>query len=423
MSWIGWLWALTAAIGLLSGSPATAHLTPNSEVQMAIGHDSIRADVIVPQGEYAYATGNPVGNDARSLAIAQAYVLSHSQIMAPDGRRWMRHVESIAFAQIAGPPDLHLIEVWTPPPHAPLQHFAVDWRVIVDVLPNHFALFLVSSDVATRVGTVHEVVGAVRANATRLDVDRGAGSALTAFTNALMLGIDHILGGYDHLMFLLALLLPAPLIARHGRWTSPRPARQTIGRLVRIVTAFTIGHSVTLIGATLGHWHLPAAPVEVAIAVSVLVSAIHAIRPLVPGREPLIALFFGLIHGLAFATIFAQAGAAMGSGALSLAGVNLGIEAVQLGIVLITVPALLILAPTRAYPPVRVTAASFACLAATAWIINRTTGRLTDFVARLENVVSYGGWIIALMSILAVLSLLLSETGRSAPKRTNSSPT
>ena len=63
------LWAAAgAAVGLLCGSPAFAHLTPNSEVQMAIGRESIRADVIVPQGEYAYATGNPVSNDARSLA-------------------------------------------------------------------------------------------------------------------------------------------------------------------------------------------------------------------------------------------------------------------------------------------------------------------------------------------------------------------
>ena len=417
MSRLGRLWvAAGAMVLLLCGSPAVAHFTPNSEVQLAIGHGAIRADVIVPQGEYAYATGNPVANDTRSLAIARAYLESHSAIAAPDGRRWTRHLESIAFAQIAGPPDLHAIEQWTPPPGAPLRKFAIEWRVIVDVLPNHFALFLVSSDVATRVGSVHEVVGAVRAHSGPLLVDRGGGSALTAFANAVMLGVDHILGGYDHLMFLLALLLPAPLIASHGRWTAPRPARQTIGRLVRIVTAFTIGHSVTLIGATLGHWRLPAAPVEVAIAVSVLVSAVHAIRPLVPGREPLIALFFGLIHGLAFATIFAQAGTTMGSGALSLAGVNLGIEVVQIGIVLATVPALLILAPTRAYPPIRVGAATFASLAALTWIVNRTTGRLADAVSAMEGAMSYGGWLIALLS-LAALAIFALAAGR--PKAGN----
>ena len=409
------LWtAAGAAVGLLCGSPAFAHLTPNSEVQLAIGHSAIRADVIVPQGEYAYATGNPVGNDARSLTIARAYLERHSAIVAPDGRLWIRRVESIGFAQIAGPPDLHAVEEWTPPPGAPLRRFTIDWRVIVDELPNHFALFLVSSDVATRVGAVHEVVGAVRAHSGPLVVDRGAGSALTAFANALMLGVDHILGGYDHLMFLIALLLPAPLIASHGRWATPRPTRQTIGRLVRIVTAFTIGHSLTLIGATLGHWRLPAAPVEVAIAVSVLVSAVHAIRPLVPGREPLIALFFGLVHGLAFATIFAQAGAAMGSGALSLAGVNLGIEVVQIGIVLATVPALLILAPTRAYPPIRVGAAGFACVAATAWIVNRTSGRLADTVGVLEGAMSYAGWLIALLSVAALAILALAHRGPNA---------
>jgi hypothetical protein len=222
----------------------------------------------------------------------------------------------------------------------------------------------------------------------------------------VMLGVDHILGGYDHLLFLLALLLPAPLIATGGRWAGLRPMRQTIGHLARIVTAFTIGHSATLIGATLGHWHLPSAPVEVMIAISVLVSAIHAIRPLAPGREPLIALVFGLIHGLAFATIFAQAGAAMGSGALSLAGVNLGIEIVQLGIVLATAPALLVLAQTVAYSPIRVGAAAFACFAALAWIVNRTTGNLADLVAALESAMSHAGWLIALLSTAALIMLL-----------------
>jgi hypothetical protein len=413
------LWAVVAtAIVLLCGSPAAAHLTPNSEVQLAIGHSSIRADVIVPQGEYAFATGNPVGNDARSLDLARAYFESRSAVLAPDGRRWSRHIESIAFAQIAGPPDLQVIELWTPPSGAPLRRFTIEWRVIVDTLPNHFALFVVSSDVATRVGAVHEVIGAVRKDSTGLVVERGGSSPITAFANAVMLGVDHILGGYDHLLFLLALLLPAPLIATGGRWAGLRPMRQTIGHLARIVTAFTIGHSATLIGATLGHWHLPSAPVEVMIAISVLVSAIHAIRPLAPGREPLIALVFGLIHGLAFATIFAQAGAAMGSGALSLAGVNLGIEIVQLGIVLATAPALLVLAQTVAYSPIRVGAAAFACFAALAWIVNRTTGNLADLVAALESAMSHAGWLIALLST-AALTMLVSKRLAIASARTS----
>ena len=103
-------WALATLLLALYAAPATAHLTPNSEVQLAIGHDAIRADVIVPRGEYAFATGNPVGNDARSLAFASDYLASHEAIVAPDGRPWTRRIERIEFAQIAGPPDLHAVE-------------------------------------------------------------------------------------------------------------------------------------------------------------------------------------------------------------------------------------------------------------------------------------------------------------------------
>jgi hypothetical protein len=393
---------LLATFVALWGSAADAHLTPNSEVNLVLRPNGVSADIIVPLGEYAYATGNPVADQPGATNTARAYLERHFAAHAPDGRRWRVAIGSVEFKQIIGPPDLHATAELTPPSGAPARKFTIDWHVLLDEMPNHFALFVLARDSGGMIGEGREILGAVRANNNVLRIDRGSSSTGVAFANAMLLGIDHILGGYDHLLFLLALLLPAPLVARAGRWRDPRPVRATVIQLARIVTAFTIGHSLTLIGATLGGWHLPAAPVEVAIAVSVLVSAIHAIRPLVPGREPYVALLFGLVHGLAFATLLHQAGAGTASTAASLLGFNLGIEAVQLSIVALVIPPLLILSRMPSFALIRLGGAGFAAVAASAWIVNRTTGAGGGGVAALESVIARGLWAIAALFLLAI---------------------
>jgi len=131
------------------------------------------------------------------------------------------------------------------------------------------------------------------------------------------LGVEHILGGTDHLLFVLALLL---LVRR----TLP---------LLRTVTAFTLAHSLTLAAAALGLVQVPGAPVEAAIALSIVFVARELLRP-APGlaaRRPwLVALAFGLLHGFGFAGALAELGLPAGEIPLALALFNLGVEAGQL---------------------------------------------------------------------------------------------
>ena len=138
----------------------------------------------------------------------------------------------------------------------------------------------------------------------------------------LRLGVVHILGGADHLAFLLGLLL----LVRSRR------------SLVATVTAFTLGHSVTLALAALGHIAVRPAPVEAGVALSVLLVALEATRPPrdLAHRAPwLVASGFGLLHGLGFAGALAAVGLPPGGVAGALFGFNLGVEAGQLGVVLV----------------------------------------------------------------------------------------
>lgn len=408
---------LVATALLTLTAPLAAHSTPNSEVRLSVTGGTVTADIVLPRGEYAVATGHAVDGSARSLELARNYLRNRIAVVSPDrGRQWAMTIRMVEFVQGNGPPDLHAVVELSPPIGAPLQSFTIDWRVLTEELPGHFALIL--SDSPGRNGST--IIGAVRKDSTTLEVELAHPGLLDPLVGAIVLGAHHILEGYDHLLFLLVLLLPAPLVARNGNWTGHRPDRATMVQLARIVTAFTIGHSLTLIAAVLGHWSLPVAPVEIAIAISVFVSAMHAVRPIAPGKEPILAMAFGLIHGLAFATLVQNAQAEMSSGALTLLGFNIGIELVQLGIAAAVVPSLLLLSRHSSYDRLRTIMAYFAIAAATAWIVNRATGLAERLVASMEFAMSHMGWLALAAAAAALIHKVRDRTSqgwRNAPER------
>ena len=143
----------------------------------------------------------------------------------------------------------------------------------------------------------------------------------------------HIAEGTDHLLFLLGLLLPAPLVAAGSRWKETAGVRRSLLRIAGIVTAFTVGHSLTLTLAAMNVVHVPSRPVEVLIALSILVSAVHALCPVFPGKEAWIAAFFGLVHGLALATTLDLLGLSHWDRVTGILAFNLGIETMQMMVV------------------------------------------------------------------------------------------
>ncbi|QYU68377.1 HupE/UreJ family protein [Leptolyngbya sp. 15MV] len=140
------------------------------------------------------------------------------------------------------------------------------------------------------------------------------------------LGVEHILEGWDHLLFVIALVL----LLR--RW---RPA-------VIAATAFTLAHSITLAGASLGFLSMPSRPVEVMIALSIVFLAVEIVkrdpaRPSLAMRLPwVVAFLFGLLHGFGFAGALASIGLPEGAIVPALVAFNLGVEAGQLLVVAVT---------------------------------------------------------------------------------------
>ena len=191
-------------------------------------------------------------------------------------------------------------------------------------------------------------------------------------------GVHHILTGYDHLAFLLALLLPVVLFPRllampHVSTAGRRSAG--FSRLLLTVTGFTVGHSVTLAVATLGGISASPAWVEPLIALTIAASALLNLYPVRWIRGDVLALVFGLIHGLAFSSVMIEAGIAGSLLLWGLAGFNLGVEAGQLVAVAAWCVLHRILLPWRYYQPVVVRGASWALLVlALYWTVQRIAG-------------------------------------------------
>jgi hypothetical protein len=146
-------------------------------------------------------------------------------------------------------------------------------------------------------------------------------------------GVWHIWTGFDHILFLCALLFPSVLSYCSGKWSALPDFGEAFRNVFKIVTAFTLAHSVTLSLAALGFIAIPSRLVESAIAISVIAAALNNIWPLVQGRLWAVAFGFGLVHGLGFANVLTELGLPSDALAVALVGFNLGVEAGQLVIV------------------------------------------------------------------------------------------
>lgn len=221
---------------------------------------------------------------------------------------------------------------------------------LFDVLgPDHHTLAKIESS-----GEIRELAFATEAREARVSV--GAREPARAEGSFFRLGVEHILTGYDHLLFLVALLL------RGGRLLS----------LLKIITAFTIAHSITLALAALGIVTIPARIIEPAIAASIVwVAAENVWLRNAPSQRWLVSFLFGLVHGFGFAAAIEPLALPRGRLALALLGFNLGVEAGQALVIALLVPVLLWMRRSPWEPRIVRAASTAVVILGCAWLIER----------------------------------------------------
>jgi HupE / UreJ protein len=251
------------------------------------------------------------------------------------------------------------------------NELSVNYNVLFDVDAQHRGLLKLESTKDTN--------GASRVASAVFSVDNAkqkftlddAGS-VAQFATYVADGIKHIAIGFDHILFLVALLLPAVLVRTGKRWVPVTDLHTAFWRVLKIVTAFTIAHSITLSLAVANIVQLPSRFVESAIAASVLLTAIDNVWSFLPRKRWLVAFAFGLIHGFGFASVLMDLNLPASALVMSLLGFNVGVEIGQLVLVAVLVPLAYVSRHTWSYPRVALHFGSVAIAAISlGWLLER----------------------------------------------------
>lgn len=200
-------------------------------------------------------------------------------------------------------------------------------------------------------------------------------SGWSVFGRYVVEGVWHIWIGIDHILFLLSLLVLAPLVPSRQRvtqWPAVAGFRTALVDVLAVVTAFTVAHSITLVSSILGWLTPPVAIIESVIALSVVLAALNNLLGWFSLKRWRLAFVFGLIHGFGFANVLLDLSLPGQQLALALGGFNVGVEIGQLAIVLTFLPLAWLLRHTRFYRWVVVVGGSLAiAVIGTVWLVER----------------------------------------------------
>ena len=363
--------ALALLPAALAAAPALAHKPSDSYLALRIDGPRIEGQWDIALRDLDFAVGLDANADgeitwgelrARHADIA-AYALS---------RLALRSGTAPCPARATG----HLVDNHSDGAYAVLRFVGecpeavssleIDYALLFDVDPQHRGLLRLADQAATRTAIFSP-------ERSRQRFELAETSRLRQFLDYANEGIWHIWIGFDHILFLLSLLLPAVLVRRNGRWEAVDAFGPAFWDVFKIVTAFTVAHSITLSLATLGVVSLPSRLVESAIAASVVAAALNNIWPVVRGRRWVVAFLFGLVHGFGFASVLLDLGLPQGALVLALVGFNLGVEIGQLALVAAFLPFAFLFRETTFYRRALVVGGSAAIVVIAAlWMVERS---------------------------------------------------
>ena len=243
----------------------------------------------------------------------------------------------------------------------------ITYSLLREVDPTHRGIAKVTRTGQPMTLTVLMPAGAAASTAT------ASTAPAVAHAGFVKEGVLHILTGYDHVLFLLCLLLPSVMRRTPEGWRSVDKLSQAVWPVVGIVSAFTIAHSITLALAATKVVSLSPAFIEPAIAVTIILAALDNVWPIFPVRRVVVTFFFGLIHGFGFAGVLAELNLPTSAFAWALLQFNVGLELGQLLIVVSVTALLFLLRHWRQYRPFVIRGGSFAAiLVGVLWLIERT---------------------------------------------------
>lgn len=374
---VGCLLALAVA---LRAEQAIAHETKGEQLWIDVGESTLQIETMIPPEQWALARKRPFTPDLLSAVAAEqselrADVGKYLRAETSDGAAFRTEVQDVIVKHVGDGDSMVALARLHAPEGRSAREFVLHDDIVLHRVPSHVVQVFLRRDLQSNGGdTSPTMLGQLGENQRSLSIDRGARDRWAAFRAVFHVGLHHIAEGADHLLFLLMLLLPAPLRASGRQWGARAGLKPALWHVAKLATAFTLGHSLTLaIGAIRGNI-LPSRWVESFIALTILAAAAHALRPIFVRREFLITAAAGLIHGLAFSTALGGLGFETSTLAQAVFGFNLGVEAMQLGVLLLCVPLLVLASRSPRYKQLKDALAWFGVAAALGWFGERALG-------------------------------------------------
>ena len=366
------LWRALAAWALLCclAAPAHAHKPSDSYLTLTLDGARIEGQWDIALRDLDFAIGLDGDGDgrltwdeirARHPAIA-AYALGRLELSSAQARCPLRADRQFIEHHTDGAYSVLRFHADCP---AAIVSLDLAYRLFADLDPQHKGLLKLQR----KDGKGGAATAIFDPDHSRQRIAPAAPDRLGQFGAYVRHGVWHIWIGFDHILFLLSLLLPAVLVTATGRPSDS--IRACFIDVLKVVTAFTLAHSITLTLASLEWITLPSRWVESAIAASVVLAALNNLVPLFRGRRPLAAFAFGLLHGFGFASVLGDLGLPRDALLASLLGFNAGVELGQLAIVAAFLPLAYLLRHSWFYRQLMGAGSALIALLATVWLVER----------------------------------------------------
>ena len=349
----------------------TAHKPSDSYLRLKVDNMTVQGQWDIALRDLDYAIGIDGNEDghvtwgelrAHHRPIA-TYVLSRLRMSGDDSACWIHPTGHLVDHHSDGAYAVVRFKATCP---AMANALHLNYSLFFDVDPLHRGLLHMEHHGLTQTAVFSPEQPFVR-------LDLATPSPWREFLQFGREGVWHIWIGFDHILFLISLLLPAVLWWREGRWRAVESFKPAFWEVCKIITAFTLAHSLTLSLAVLGIVNLPSRWVESVIAASVLLVALHNLYPVIQTRLWIVTFAFGLIHGLGFASVLLDLDIPGTSLLLALAGFNLGVETGQIAIVGILFPLSFLLRHTWSYQRLILGYGSlFIAVVASIWLLERS---------------------------------------------------
>ena len=376
----------------LCTSNAYAHKPSDSYLQMAVQKNRVTGQWDIALRDLDFAIGLDENGDhaitwqevVNKQKEIQAYAFARLNIQHKKTNCPIQYGQTLIDHHTDGH---YAVLQFTADCHDPINQLALRYSLFADLDPSHRGLLKLTYKGSTITTVKTAIFGPDSASQLFMLAEQ---NRFNEFKDYVTEGIWHIWTGYDHILFLISLLLPAVLIYDRKKWQAAPHFKAPFFDILKVVTAFTLAHSITLTLATLQVISLPSRWVESVIALSIILAALNNLYPYVLGRRWLVAFSFGLIHGFGFAAVLADLGLTNSTLVFALVGFNIGVEIGQLCIVIVFVPLAYALRHSKFYQNKVIAGGSIlVVLIASAWFIERAFNQ--PIFSQIPNFLSYFG--------------------------------